>query len=230
MEKGGICRGNSTYYFNIREPRGRGMAVFKLKDWVCITPRPDKSWHYWNEDHDDMLNHKAEIIDMQSDPNEPSLSYYLVRTYMEDGTPLAENWFLEKHLMRTDSEIFNRDEHMKKICDDLQIWEAKKKKSLDDQLRHVFGRSQPKEDTAPRPKPQEKKKVSLHTAGDPDSVGVIYDPEDYDYSYEYDENSYYDNESYPIGADDDNLWNVWDDEDTKEVDIGEFQAQLREEG
>ena len=59
---------------------------------------------------------------------------------------------------------------------------------------------------------------------------MIYDPEDYDYSYEYDENSYYDNESYPIGADDDNLWNVWDDEDTKEVDISELQTQLREEG
>lgn len=181
------------------------MTTFSAGDWVHITPNSDYSWHYWDEMHDRILGKKGRVVDIQPDANDENLVYYLVRTYFDDGSIEYETWFLGRHIIKDDKGVFDREEHMKKICDELQEWEQKKRKLLDDQLRHVFG-PKPKE-KAPLPRRKSvRKRVNLFSK-DANDLKEINDPD-----YTYDENSYYDNEDY---------WEPWE-EDTQEVDLDQI--------
>ena len=145
------------------------MAIFKEGSWVAITPTPDKRWEHWTDTHTSMSGEYALIMTCQDDQVDPSIRYIYLRTHTADGATKSEAWFLEKHaILAAKADVYSSN-NLKKQCEDLQVWESKKKKLLDNQLRHIFGKS-----SDPAPKKQKRKKINLAT-NDQDSAATIYD-------------------------------------------------------
>jgi len=153
------------------------MATFKNGDWVSITPRADTSWEHWDATHSAMTGERAKVMDVQTDPSNPNFIYVLARKYTLRGDPELEAWFMARHIIHVPQADVDRESHTKQMCDELQIWEAKKKKLLDDQLRQVFGK---RSEIAPTPKKVKKtikKKINLAKT-DQDDAAVILEDED----------------------------------------------------
>jgi hypothetical protein len=115
------------------------MAIFKEDDWVQITPRPDKQWEYWGSNHDTMIGKFGKVEEIETAPNDPSLVFLRVGTYDEKGTLLGEEWFLPRHVILSTRYDKVMSDGFKKACEELQIWEKKKRQMLDDSLKRVFG-------------------------------------------------------------------------------------------
>jgi len=148
------------------------MAIFTEGSWVAITPTIDTRWEHWTDVHTSMSGQFAQIIVRQSDQVDPSVKYLYLRTHTMDGTAENEAWFLERHaILATKADVY-ADNNLRKQCDDLQAWEIKKKRLLDKQLRHVFGKRS--SETGPTPKKKKRKKINLATS-DQDSAATIYD-------------------------------------------------------
>jgi len=135
------------------------MATFKEGDWVEITPTADKRWEHWMDEHNNMAGHIGVIDAIQQDGIDPSVTYVSVSLLDKAGDPFIRAWFLEKHLIKSSRYDHEMSEDFKRACDELQIWEKKRKDMLDGSLRRVFGLTKEKKNKAARPK--KKKKINL---------------------------------------------------------------------
>tara|TARA_R110002110_G_scaffold18754_4_gene78521 strand:- start:523 stop:1074 length:552 start_codon:yes stop_codon:yes gene_type:complete len=154
------------------------MAIFKEGSWVAITPTPDKRWEHWTDTHTSMSGEYALIMTCQDDQVDPSIRYIYLRTHTIDGTTKSEAWFLERHVILAAKADVYSSNNLKKQCEDLQVWEGKKKRLLDNQLKHIFGKKI--SEGAPTPKKRKRKKIKLADSGQ-DSAATIYDDDDDEY-------------------------------------------------
>jgi len=134
------------------------MATFKEGDWVQITPTADKRWEHWTDQHNTMTGRIGLIDALQEDQMEPSVKYVCVSLLDNNGDPFATAWFLEKHVIRSSKYNHEMSEDFKRACDELQVWEKKRKDMLDDSLRKTFGIAKDKKKLA---RSKKKKKVNL---------------------------------------------------------------------
>jgi len=173
------------------------MAFFKDGDWVSVTPTSDTRWEHWTDTHTKMAGGFARILGQERDKVDTSINYLYLRSYLMDGTADSEAWFLERHtILASKADVYSSN-NLKKQCDELQVWESKKKKLLDNQLKQIFGKKISNE--APIPKKRRKKKVNL-SSKNKDDAAVIYDDDD-----EYD--------------------NYWDDA-TQEIDLEQLELEF----
>jgi hypothetical protein len=173
------------------------MAIFKEDSWVAITPTPDKRWEHWTDLHTSMSGEFAIIMACQDDQIDPSIRYIYLRTHTVDGATKSEAWFLERHVILAAKADVYSSNNLKKQCEELQVWEGKRKRLLDNQLKHIFGKKS--SETGPTPKEKRRKKINLATS-DQDSAATIYDDDD-----EYD-----------------NLWG----EVTQEIDLEQLELEF----
>lgn len=181
------------------------MASFKNGDWVSITPRADTGWEHWDVTHSAMAGKRAKIMDVQTDPSDSNFIYLLARKYTSGGDPELEAWFMSRHVIHVPQADIDRESHTKQMCDELQIWDAMKRKLLDDQLRHVFGKPIEIAPTPKRLKKAKKKKINL-AQKDQNSAAVILEEEE----------------------------DIWEettrDMDLGELDLGDLQLELFDAG
>lgn len=120
--------------------------MFKIGDWVQITPTPDLRWNQWYNSKDIYQNFldRIGVIDFISDDDErPGESLYAVKVDFPDG---LENlppgsyyeWFRSDHLIMSSRSLANLRHNMAEAGKQLQEWEAFKKKTTDDMLRSIF--------------------------------------------------------------------------------------------
>lgn len=146
------------------------MALLKKGDWVSITPTPDLGWVYWGAKHTSMSGEYAQIIEVEADSSDPNLIYLLLKTFDTDGKEEFQAWFKEDHVILAKKADVYSSNNLKRACEELQEWETKRKKLLDDSLRSVFVPEKTKEE-APLPKPKKKKKVRRIDLADIDGMG-----------------------------------------------------------
>jgi hypothetical protein len=115
------------------------MATFKLGDWVQITPTIDKRWEHWQDEHTAMAGHIGIIETIQEDEIDSSVTYFCVSLLDKGDRAYARAWFLEKHVIKSSKYDLKMSEQFEQACEELQIWEKKKKKMLDDSLKKAFG-------------------------------------------------------------------------------------------
>ena len=120
------------------------MANFKVGDWVQITPQPDTRWEYWNKEHTALAGAYGEIADIEEAPDAPGIKFILIVVYDDSDSPAAQEWFLERHIIMATRYDKIMNEKFMKACDELQVWEKKKKEILDESLRITFGISKKK--------------------------------------------------------------------------------------
>jgi len=134
------------------------MATFKEGDWVQITPSPDTRWEYWGSEHSSMTGKFGKIEEIEVAPNDPTLIYLRIGVYDEKDVALGEEWFLPKHVIL--STRYNKvlSDGFKKACDDLQIWEKKKRQMLNESLEKAFGLRPMKPEKETKTKKKKKKK------------------------------------------------------------------------
>ena len=133
------------------------MATFREGDWVQITPTADKRWEHWLDEHTNMAGHIGVIDAIQQDGVDPSITYVSVSLLDKAGDPFIRAWFLEKHVIKSSKYDHEMSEDFKKACDELQVWEKKRREMLDDSLRAAFGLKKLKK----KARPKRKKKVNL---------------------------------------------------------------------
>ena len=118
------------------------MATFKVGSWVQITPHPDTRWEYWSDDHSALTGEFGEITEIEVPEDDPSVTYFHIVVYDEHDDPCGQQWFLGRHMIMATKYDNVVNKNFQKICDDLQKWEKKRRKMLDDGLRRVFGLSE----------------------------------------------------------------------------------------
>lgn len=120
--------------------------MFKINDWVQITPTPDYKFVQWYNDqecYDEFAGKIGTIENIDEDPNDPHNTLYAVSVDFPNGflnTPpgLYFLWFREDHLIRSTAYDAKLQQNRIEAGKKLQEWEAFKKKSTDDALRYVF--------------------------------------------------------------------------------------------
>ena len=120
--------------------------MFKINDWVQITPSPDYRFYMWNNDpynYDEFAGKIGIIENIDIDPNEPRNNLYAVSVDFPNGYKDEEPgsyflWFRSDHLIRSTSYDAKLLQERIEAGKKLQEWEAFKKKSTDDALRTVF--------------------------------------------------------------------------------------------
>jgi hypothetical protein len=121
--------------------------MFKIGDWVQITPSADLKWHVWKSSKD-IYNEFAgkigilEKIDIDEDrPGQKLLCVRVDFPYGLAGLSPGSyyEWFRPEHLIRSSKYNKELKEHRDQSTKDLQDWEAFKVKSTNDILRKVFG-------------------------------------------------------------------------------------------
>jgi len=115
------------------------MATFREGNWVQITPNPDNRWEYWTKEHTALAGMIGKIEEIEIAPDDPSIKFARIVIYDSSGHAISEQWFLERHLILSSQYDKVLDEKFKKACDDLQIWERKKKEILNNSLKRAFG-------------------------------------------------------------------------------------------
>jgi len=115
------------------------MKVFKIGDWVEITPQTDRNWNYWKNKHELMKGSFAEIERVETSKDKQHIFYY-VRDL--DG---AATWFLDKHLILTQKQDRRFIQHMRNSCKRLQEHEKICKRLQNEILEHVFGEEREEE-------------------------------------------------------------------------------------
>lgn len=165
--------------------------MFKVGDWVQITPTPDLRWVQWYDSKDIYKEYldKIGVINFVADDDErPGEFLYAVKVKFPDGLghlPAGEyyEWFRSDHLILSSQSLANLRFNMAQAGKELQEWEKFKKKSTNDMLKKVF---------APDP-PQEEKKESIKETkkvDDPNQWDVDKYEDDYSgYSFEYTNNT-----------------------------------------
>jgi len=109
------------------------MRIFKVGDWVEITPQTDRNWSYWKDKHENMKGSFAEIERVEISSDKQHIFYY-IRDFNGTGA-----WFLDRHLILTAKQDRRFVEHMRESCKKLQKHEKLCKKLRDEILEHVFG-------------------------------------------------------------------------------------------
>lgn len=157
--------------------------MFKVGDWVQITPKPDLKWQNWYNSQDiykDFLDKIGSIENICEDDERPGEFLYAIRVHFPDGLGNLEpgyyyEWFRSEHLILSSESNAKLRSNMAIAGRELQEWEKFKKKTTDDMLKHIF---------APEPKPQK--------IDDPNQWDVK-TPVDHQYDEKYD--AYYDNDT-----------------------------------
>jgi len=172
--------------------------MFKVGDWVQITPTPDLRWDHWYNSRDIYQHYldKIGVIDFISDDEErPGKFLYAVKVKFPDGLEnLAAGsyyeWFRSDHLIMSSQSLANLRHNMAAAGKELQEWEKFKKKTTDDMLKKIF---------APDPVAETKKdkkdvpnEWDLKTPADSnqeDKYDTYYDDEPSSYTFEYTNNT-----------------------------------------
>jgi hypothetical protein len=168
--------------------------MFKVGDWVQITPTPDLKWEQWRNSQDiykDFLDKIGCISNISEDEDRPGKFLYAVRVEFVDGLGHLKpghyyEWFKSDHLIHSSQSLASLRNNMAKAGKELQEWEDFKKKSTDKMLKHIF---------APEPKIEkvEKKnddpnqweiKETDKTKYD-DKYDTYYDDDPSSYTFEY---------------------------------------------
>ena len=115
------------------------MKIFKVGDWVEITPQTDRSWNYWKSKHEIMKGTFAEIERVEISKDKQHIFYY-VRDL--DG---VATWFLDRHLILSQKQDRRFINHMRESCRKLQEHEKLCKKLRDEILEDMFAEKQDEE-------------------------------------------------------------------------------------
>ena len=158
--------------------------MFKVGDWVQITPTPDYRWSQWYGSKDIYKEYldKIGVIEFVADDDErPGEFLYAVKVHFPLGLGNLDpghyyEWFKDSHLIRSTKSNANLRSNMAQAAKELQEWEAFKKKSTDKMLQHIFGQEEPK------PKKDDPNQWDLKTPTDPDHYDEKYDTYYDDYS------------------------------------------------
>lgn len=183
--------------------------MFKIGDWVQITPKPDLRWKDWYNSQDIYQEYldKVGCIEFIADDDErPGEFLYAVKVDFPNGlgnlgSGQYYEWFRQSHLIKSSKSLANLKSNMAIAGKELQEWEIFKKKSTDDMLRHVFAPEEPAENKNTE-KQDDPNQWDLKTPADPnyqyDDKYDSYYPDynslktqytnntDQDYSYYYD--------------------------------------------
>lgn len=166
--------------------------MFKVGDWVQITPTPDLTWNQWRTSQDiykDFLDRIGSIENISEDDERPGESLYAVRVNFPEGLGHMGpghyyEWFREEHLVRSSQSQANLRNNMAAAGKELQEWEKFKKKSTDNMLKHIFGQS-----TKEEPKKDDPNQWDLKTPTDDDKYDSYYDSDSSNYTFEYTNNT-----------------------------------------
>jgi hypothetical protein len=124
----------------------------KQGDWVEITPNSDFRWSYWMNSKDiyDCFRSKVgEIQNICEDDERPGHFLYSVKVNFPNGLYNLGpghyyEWFRDYHLILSNKSRANLQTNMSQAGKELQEWEAFKKKSTHEMLKHIFT---PKQET-----------------------------------------------------------------------------------
>ena len=120
--------------------------MFKVGDWVQITPTPDLGWSYWYNSQDiyDKFLDKVGVVEFVADDDErPGEFLFAIKVHFPYGfgdSPPGNyhEWFREGHLIRSTKSQATLRTNMEKAGKELQEWEKFKRESTDRMLRQVF--------------------------------------------------------------------------------------------
>ena len=161
--------------------------MFKVGDWVQITPTPDLKWNQWRNSQDiykDFLDKIGCISNISEDEDRPGEFLYAVRVEFVDGLGHLKpghyyEWFKSDHLIHSSQSLANLRNNMAKAGKELQEWEEFKKKSTHKMLKHVFA-----------PEPKVEKKVDDPNQWEIKKSDNIKHDDKYDTYYNDDQNGY----------------------------------------
>lgn len=184
--------------------------MFKVGDWVQITPTPDLRWNQWYNSRDIYQHYldKIGVIDFISDDEErPGKFLYAVKVKFPDGLENLSagsyyEWFRTDHLIISSQSLANLRHNMAAAGKELQEWEKFKKKTTDDMLRKIFT-----PDTVPEIKKDDPNQWDLKKDSDSrqqdDKYDKYYDDDTSSYTFEYTNNTDIDYSYYADMNDDD---------------------------
>jgi hypothetical protein len=173
--------------------------MFRVGDWVQITPTPDMRWNVWHDSRDiyDNFLDKIGVIEFISDDEDrPGHFLYAVKVNFPDGFGNLDagsyyEWFRDYHLILSSKGTADLRYNMAIAGKELQEWEQFKKNSTDKMLKHIF---------APESRPEPIQQPTKTKTDDPNQWDIktppddnYYDqyPPDYNSSkplYQYDDN------------------------------------------
>ena len=189
--------------------------MFKIGDWVQITPTPDYRWNQWYNSRDiyqEYLDKIGVIEFIAEDDERPGEHLYAVKVYFPFGLGNLDpghyyEWFKDSHLIRSTQSNANLRSNMAQAGRELQEWENFKKKSTDRMLKHIFGQEEEK---------KQNKKNTYDNSNEWD-LKTPSDPDHYDDHY----NGYYDDQNVKFNYDnstDVDYYYYYDTSDAKKKD------------
>ena len=168
--------------------------MFKIKDWVQITPSPDLAWNQWRNSQDtykNFLDKIGSIENISNDDERPGRFLYAVKVNFINGLGQMSpghyyEWFRPDHLILSSESTAKLRDNMAQAGKELQEWESFKKKTLDNILKIVF-----------TPEPKQEEKIDDKKLDDPNQWDLK-NPPSQQYDDKYD--TYYDDDysSYAI--------------------------------
>lgn len=172
--------------------------MFKVGDWVQITPTPDLKWNQWRISQDiykDFLDKIGCIANISEDEDRPGEFLYAVKVHFPDGLGQLKagdyyEWFKSDHLIHSSQSLANLRINMAKAGKELQEWEDFKKKSTDKMLKHIFA-PEPKEEKTEK-KNDDPNQWDLKTPSNKkydEKYDTYYDDDDSKYTFEYTNNT-----------------------------------------
>jgi hypothetical protein len=182
--------------------------MFKVGDWVQITPTPDLRWNQWSNSRDiyqEYLDKIGVINFISDDEDRPGEFLYAVKVKFPDGLGHLSageyyEWFKSDHLIRSSQSAANLRFNMAQAGKELQEWEAFKKKSTHEMLKKVFGQKE---------KPQKIDDPNQWDAKSPPKDNINYDEkydsyyDDYNVKFDYNNSTDVDYYYYYDTSDDD---------------------------
>jgi hypothetical protein len=182
--------------------------MFKVGDWVQITPTPDLRWNHWRTSEDiykDFLDKIGSIETIADDDERPGEFLYAVRVNFPDGLGSLSpghyyEWFRGEHLVLSSESTAKLRYNMSVAGKELQEWEQFKRKSTDEMLKHIFA-PEPKQETH-RDDPNQ---WDLKTPVEPnydEKYDTYYDDDPVSYTFEYTNNTNVDDYYYVDVGDD----------------------------
>lgn len=122
--------------------------MFKVGDWVKITPTADNKWSRWNNNQDiyaEFAGKIGKITDIIEDYDDANAKLIAVTVDFKDGfmyAPAGEyyEYFKSDHLIRSSEYEAQLQYNQYQAGIKLQEWEDFKRKTTDDMLKYIFGR------------------------------------------------------------------------------------------